>query len=47
VADAFVREASRIHHASAGEVDKSAAYGAIIQAGLDRIDEVERRLRDQ
>jgi archaeosine-15-forming tRNA-guanine transglycosylase len=45
VADALATAVARIHHNSHGRITKHQALDAIITAGVEQVDAVERRLR--
>jgi hypothetical protein len=47
VADALADAVARIHHGSNGRISKATALDAIITAGLDQLDAIERRLRSE
>lgn len=46
VADRLAAAVARLHHGSLGRLSKADALDAIIGAGLERVDEIEQRLRD-
>jgi hypothetical protein len=46
VADALAAAVARLHHGSHGRLSKGAALDAIITAGIERIEDIERGLRE-
>jgi len=46
VADRLAVAVARLHHGSLGRLSKADALDAIIGAGLERVDEIEQRLRE-